>query len=222
MGPCWTPYSACTCPARPASCLRPGCGLCQRRIPAAWPDGQPLHSITPRNGMFFKLFTLQLFLLFKSVPKIAWSGAFWFASPRSEAVGSVPSARALGGGQLRQKARLLCNASRCLYFESQVNAGLVPPSYFLFRVPGRRQHEDAEVSLCIDRFSLNLFTTTVQLSLGLHLATHQGPARNRLSSEQSWGLNPRWWPTSQMGKLRLRGAVVWERPGSHPASQGGA
>lgn len=175
MGPCWTPYSACTCPARPASCLRPGCGLCQRRIPAAWPDGQPLHSITPRNGMFFKLFTLQLFLLFKSVPKIAWSGAFWFASPRSEAVGSVPSARALGGGQLRQKARLLCNASRCLYFESQVNAGLVPPSYFLFRVPGRRQHEDAEVSLCIDRFSLNLFTTTVQLSLGLHLANTPGP-----------------------------------------------
>lgn len=171
--------------------------------------------------MFLKLFTLQLFLLFKSVPKIAWSRAFWFASPRSAAAGSVPSAWALGGGQLHQKARLLCNASRCLYFESQVNAGLVPSSYFLFRVPGRRQHEDAEVSLCIDRFSLNLFSTTVQLSLGLHPAHTRGPTRNRLSSEQSWGLNPLWWPTSQMGKLRLRGAVVWERPRSHPALWGG-
>lgn len=145
--PCWTPYSACTCPARPARCPKPGCGLCRRRIPAARPDGQLLHFITPRNGMFLKLFTLQLFLLFKSVPKIAWSRAFWFAFPRSEAVGHVPSARALGGGQLSQKARLLCNASRCLYSKSQVNAGLVPPSYFLFRVPGRTQREDAEVSV---------------------------------------------------------------------------
>lgn len=117
--------SALTWPTRPAACLRPGYSLCQRN-PAACPDGQLLCSITPRNGMFLKLFTLQLLLLFKSVLKIAWSRAFWFAFPRSEAVGSASSARALGGGQLCQKARLLCNASRCLHFESRVNAGLVP------------------------------------------------------------------------------------------------
>lgn len=129
VGPCWTRSSwplLSTHVAGQASCLSEARVLAPPANPAAWPDGQLLCSITPRNGMFLKLFTLQLLLLFKSVLKIAWSRASWFAFPRSEAVGSALSTRALGGGRLRQKARLLCNASRCLKSESRVGVGLVP------------------------------------------------------------------------------------------------
>lgn len=48
----------------------------------------------PGNGMFLKLFTLQLLLLFKPTLKIAWSGASGSPFPRLEVVGSVPSAGA--------------------------------------------------------------------------------------------------------------------------------
>lgn len=77
---------------------------------------------------------------------------------------------------------------------------------------------DAKVSLCLDRFLSPPFYHNRDIRPGIAPSTHRGPHREPAVLRTVLGPDPLWWPTSQKGKLRLRAAVVWKRPGGHPAS----
>lgn len=149
--------------------------------------------------MFLKLFTLQLFLLFKSVPKIAWSGAFWFAfrGQRRLALHHRPGRREEGSSARKRGFYVMRHDAYILKVKQML--GWFQPVTF-FSVCWGGCSSETPRSLCASTvFSLHLFTTTETFGLGLHPAHTGGPTGNRLSSEQSWG------PIHYGGPLHRRG-----------------